>query len=317
MATIKDIAKLAGVGIGTVSRVINGGEKVKAETLDRVMKAAESLNYRPNRTARSLVMGAEETLTFGVVMPGGNRIVHFEILKGIHSYIMDTGSNLMIFNLLSERSQSFDRILKSNIHGLLAVDVIFDEVEERALKMARIPFVYLDNDVPLQSSIHINNILGGTIAAEHLISRGAKKLAYMGAEPTSTTQRDQLEGFILEINYRECELVHKVFCPMGDIFGYNETKKILTETEADGIFYSSDEFAFGAFRVFREAGMGLPIIGYGDLPTSRILALSSVRQPSHNLGYEGCEILHELIEVGTTDSIIKRELQPEYMPRKS
>lgn len=317
MATIKDIARLAGVGIGTVSRVINGGEKVKASTLEKVLEAAESLNYRPNRTARSLVMGLEETVTLGVVLPAGNRSLHFEILKGIHTYIMENTCNLMIFSLGTDRKTAFQRILKSSIHGLLALDLVLTEPEEKALKMARIPYVYLDNDVPLQSSIHINNRLGGVIAAEHLISRGCKKVAYVGADPAPQSQKEQLHGFKKELNDKGINLEMEIYAPLGDIFGYNETRKILTETEVDGIFFSSDEFAFGAFRVFREAGVGLAIIGYGDLPTSRILALSSVRQPSHNLGFEGCAILVELIQEGSMEHILKRELQPEYMPRKS
>jgi len=280
------------------------------------MKAAEALNYRPNRVARNLVRGVQDPFVFGVALPGGSHSLHFEILKGVHTFIIETGLNLMIFNFGMDRETSFRKILSSNINGLLALDTTFDEGEEKALRLARIPIIYLNNHVPNQSSLFINNTLGGELAADHLINKGAKHLAFVGVDQAPPGQREQYEGFVNRVVERGGSVDFESYVPLGDVFGYNETKKILTQTEIDGIFYASDEFAFGAFRVFREAGMGIPIIGYGDLPTSRILSLSSVRQPSHNLGYEGCQLLDELLHEDS-DQIIEKELQPEYMPRKS
>jgi DNA-binding LacI/PurR family transcriptional regulator len=292
------------------------GEKVKDTTQERVLKAAEALNYRPNRVARNLVRGVQDPFVFGVAMPGGSHSLHFEILKGVHTFVIETGLNLQIFNFGMDRETSFKKIIGSNINGLLALDTTFNEAEERALRLARIPIIYLNNHIDGQSSIYINNVLGGEIAADHLINKGAKHVAFVGVDNAHTGQQEQFEGFRNRIIERGGSIDYESYVPLGDVFGYNESKKILTQTEIDGIFFGSDEFAFGAFRVFREAGMGIPIIGYGDLPTSRILSLSSVRQPSHNLGYEGCQILEELLQEDS-DHVVMKELQPEYMPRKS
>ena len=89
MSSIKEIAKLAGVGVGTVSRVINNSEHVTPETRRKIIDVMESLNYRPNKAARSLVRGNSTISTIGIVLPNIAHAFFFEVIKGIHSYLKE------------------------------------------------------------------------------------------------------------------------------------------------------------------------------------------------------------------------------------
>lgn len=317
MATIKDIARIAEVGIGTVSRVLNGGDKVKPETSEKILKIAEELGYRPNRIAQSLVRKLDETITVGLIIPEQIREIHWEIIKGIYHYISEKGIHLSAYKAFMLQPQKIRNLIASNVHGLLCLDLIIDEQAIKILRGARLPFVHLGKKVDDQSCISINHSKGGNLAARHLASRNVKKAAFVGLIENVDIQEPMFEGFAEECNRRNIEVVARTEVPAGDQEGYKVTRILWQRGDVDGIFFASDELAYGAFRFFREVNQGLPIIGYGDMPASKILSLSTLRYPSHNLGFLGTEKLVEIIKAGTFNEILSIELLPDLVTRKS
>jgi LacI family transcriptional regulator len=317
MATIKDIARLADVGIGTVSRVLNGGDKVKPETAERILRIAEELGYRPNRIAQSLVRKQDETVTIGLILPQQIREIHFEVIKGIYRYMTDHRIHLSAYKSNILEKGQIKELTQSNVHGLLILDFILQEEQVKILKNSRIPFLHLGQKVLDLSCISINHTKGGILAARHLASKNVHRAAFVGLLENADIQDQILEGFKEESIRRNIEIVSETNVPMGDQEGYKVTRLLWQRGDVEGIFFASDELAYGSFRFFREVNQGLPVIGYGDIPASKILSLSTVRYPSHQIGYLGAEKLVEIINAGTFNEIISIELLPDLVTRKS
>lgn len=317
MATIKDIARLADVGIGTVSRVLNGGDKVKPETAQKILEIAEQLGYRPNRIAQSLVRKMDETITLGLILPRQIREIHWEVIKGIYHFMTDHGIHLSAFKAHMIEPENIKNLIVTDVHGFLMLDLTIEERSIKVLKGSRLPFLFLGREEESQSSISINHIKGGILAARHLASRNSRRAAFVGLVENEDLQDLLYKGFQEECHRRNIEVVNRTSVPAGDQEGYKITRILWQRGDVDGIFFASDELAYGAFRFFREVNQGLPVIGYGDMPASKILSLSTLRYPSHQMGYMGAEKLVEIIRAGTFNEVLSVELVPELVTRKS
>ncbi len=317
MATIKDIARIADVGIGTVSRVLNGGDKVRPETAEKILKIAEELGYRPNRIAQSLVRKLDETITVGLILPDFIREIHWEIIKGIYHFMSEKGIHLSAHKASMLQPSHIRNLIASNVHGLLFLDLSVDEQAMKILRGARLPFLNLGKKTEDQSCISINHSKGGNLAARHLASRNVKRAAFVGLAENQDIQEPLYQGFLEESARRNIEVVVQTTVPVGDQEGYKVTRILWQRGDVDGIFFASDELAYGAFRFFREVNQGLPVIGYGDMPASKILSLSTLRYPSHQVGFLGTEKLVEIIKAGTFNDVVSVELHPDLVTRKS
>lgn len=317
MATIKDIARLAEVGIGTVSRVLNGGDKVKPETAEKILRIAEELGYRPNRIAQSLVRRQDEPITIGLVLPETIQEIHWEVIKGAYRYLIDAGIQISAYIQHILLPNQVKRLVASSVNGLLVLDCDVPEHATKILTRARLPILNLGRYIENRSCIYINHTRGGMLAARHLAMRNVRRAAFVALAEKADINAQLLRGFKEECARRDIELVCEMTVPLGDQEGYKVTRILWQRGDVKGIFFSGDELAYGAFRFFREVNQGLPVIGYGDMPASKILSLSTLRYPSHQMGYMGVEKLVETINQGTFQNVIQVELLPELVTRKS
>jgi len=315
--TIKDIARLAEVGIGTVSRVLNGGDKVKPDTAERILKIAEELGYRPNKIAQSLVRGQNEIPTLGLILPSNIREIHWEVIKGIYGFMTDNGCQLSAFKDDLGTMAQVKNIVTSSIHGLICLDNELPEQAIRAFRGARIPWIHLGREIQDQTCISINHFKGGNLAARHLAVKGVRTAAFVGLVGEDFYQKDLRDGFKSEALKRSLEIVVETDVAGGDQEGYKMTRILWERGDVGGIFFSTDDLAYGAFRFFREINQGVPIIGYGDMPASKILALSTLRYPSYSMGYTGAQTLMDMIQNGSITAHSHIELVPDLVTRKS
>ncbi|TCL58801.1 LacI family transcriptional regulator [Hydrogenispora ethanolica] len=324
MSTIKEIAKLAGVGVGTVSRVLNGGQNVSQETLEKVLEISRKLNYKPNKTARSLVKGHYSQPTIGVVFTVAIHPFFQEILKGIYHGLKPSHYNLLIFNTGGDRSDVFNRIPYENLAGVLIVSTKMTPEEKRQLKMNGVPFLYLDYFEQGENSIYLDNFRGGGLAAEYLLSQQAAKIAFVGENTRNQQFEERYAGFLGKLEENGLGIVCrklidiKVDMPF-DVYeqeSYLLTKELLQEKEIDGIFYYCDEFAYGGLTALRELGRQLPIIGYDDILPSKYLELTTVRQPAYQLGLAGAETIMELA-ADQSGEVLNQCIRPELMIRST
>ncbi|MFP4364581.1 MAG: LacI family DNA-binding transcriptional regulator, partial [Spirochaetia bacterium] len=142
--TIKDIARLSGVGISTVSRIVNRSREVKPENYKRVMEVIERLDYKPNKIARQLVSGDWQPNTIGIVFPVVISNFFFEMLKGIYEGLQTGDYSPIIFNEGEDRNRVFEHIQREVLAGTFIVANPLEKNEKALMKQMNLPWLYMD-----------------------------------------------------------------------------------------------------------------------------------------------------------------------------
>ncbi|HBE79208.1 MAG TPA: hypothetical protein DDW65_15765 [Firmicutes bacterium] len=324
MPTIKEVAKLAGVGVGTVSRVMNGGQNVSQETMEKVLEVSRKLKYKPNRTARSLVKGHYSQPTIGVIFTTAIHPFFYEILRGIYYGLQQSHYSMLVFNMGDDRSNVFNRIPYENLAGVLNVSTKMTMEEKKQLKINGVPYVYLDYFEEDVNSIYLDNYLGGEMAAEYLLSKNLKKIAFVGENTSNQQFEKRFAGFTAKLKENNlgiaCQRLIDVKENMPfDVYekeSYYLTKEILQKNDIDGIFYYCDEFAYGGINALRELESPVNIIGFDDTVPSKYLGLTTIRQPAYQLGLEGARQIMSLIISGD-NKVLSKCIQPELIVRST
>lgn len=288
--SIKEIARLAGTSVATVSRVINQNGRFSKETEKRVREVIEKYNYRPNELARSLRIDKAQVV--GVIVPDITheffsciaREIEIDLLKqGYMAVICDTNESV-------ELEKQYIETLKAMRVG----GIIYVSGDQKVEPIKDIPAVYVDRKPEFvgqeQGSCFIgsDNYQGGYLAAERLIRAGRKRIAIVLHAKTIATQDRRLNGYRQALYDNGIPFFEKLVYKVENVGmeqGYQVSKKIWEDPErADGIFYSSDILAIGALQYFHEQKVKIPaevsIIGIDDIPLSARVtpALTTVRQ---------------------------------------
>lgn len=317
MATIKDIARVAGVSPSTVSRALNDSDLIQIETKDKIKEIAKQLNYKPNLIAKQLVSKNYSKISIGVLFP---IIVHrffFEILSGIYNTLDKTKHTLLIFNMDQDREEVIKHIINEGISGLLVLGTPLTPQEKEIFHTTAIHFMYIDYHDPEEHSVYFDNYQGGGLAAEYLLSRGSSKITFIGGTAETQQQLERYQGFIdtLHKHNRELNSVHT--CQIDDESSYIKTIEVLQNHEADGLFYFCDELAYGGLRAAAETGTSgeIKIIGYDDLYPSKFLNLTTIKQRSEKIAANATTQLLNLIEESTSELCIDLKIAPELVVR--
>ncbi len=297
------MARHAGVGVGTVSRVINGSPLVSDETREKVLGAIEELDYAPNTFARRLSLG--KTLTIGVIAPFFTRPSVVERLRGIDEVISESPYDLNIFNLetLDRRKRCIDDIVRtSKVDGLLIVSLILTADEVRRLEESRIKTVQIDATSDYCSQVAIDDIAGGRQATEHLIELGHRKIAFVSDFFDASLGNNSMEHRFL--GYQQA--LKSAGIPFStDYFSQGKHSRTVAYQQAQSllrlvkpptaIFASSDTQAIGIIEAAQDLDLDVPgdlsVIGYDDIELAEYLNLTTIRQPLHESGVRGCELL--------------------------
>jgi DNA-binding LacI/PurR family transcriptional regulator len=301
--TIRDVADKAGVGLGTVSRVLNDHPAVSDATRQKVLAAIETLHYTPNPIARRLSLG--KTLTIGVIVPFFTRPALVERLRGIEYVLANSEYDLILFNVetVARRDACFrDLPHRERVDGLLIVSLSpLDDDVDRFLQ-ARVPTVLIDAYHPRLSRVVIDDVAGSRLAIRHLIELGHHRIAYVSdliENPFNFVSSGlRLTGYRQALS--EAGLPFRPEYHRQADHGRDAARKMAREVLAlpeppTAIFASSDTQAIGVLEAARALGLQVPddlsVIGYDDIEMAEHLALTTVRQPLFALGVEGVEIL--------------------------
>jgi len=305
--TIYDIAEKAGVSIATVSRVFNDNPRVSESTRQTVLEVAEKLGYQPHATARSLARRQTETIS--AVIPMLSNYFYAEVLKGLQDRMGSTTYDLLVYSA-PDLAQIDGQVEKALHRGRSAGVLLFSAPVkgdlERRLNAADVPVVLVDCFHPAYDSISTDNRRGGEIAADHMLSNGARNPAVLMANPQSVPASDRLEGFRSRLAQEGIELPDSqlVFSSSGyhdgytEQAGYESMQVILNaDSRPDAVFATSDVQAIGALEAVREADLAVPesiqVVGFDDLPIARYVGLTTLRQPMHEMGARAFELLME------------------------
>jgi LacI family transcriptional regulator len=322
--TIYDVARTAGVGVGTVSRVLNNSTRVSPETQEKVLSAIRALGFRRSKVARQLSMGIQHR-NIGAIMPFITHPSFVERLRGIQLALNDQDNdfNLVLYNV-SEPDRCHEQLLamveQAAVDGLLIATLNISDEQRNLLIEAGIPFVTLSDACAGElNCISPDNIRGGYMATQHLLELGHRRVAYVGDEfpnvygfPTSELRYKGYLSSLKEygVPYRSeyvCLGVH------GEETAHRLTEQLLALPEPPtAIFAMSDIQAVGCILAIREAGLRVPedisVIGFDDVQLSHYIGLTTVRQHLEQSGYLGMQLLLNMLT--TPDNVVPRQLPP-------
>lgn len=320
--TLEDIARISGYSRSTVSRVINGEPGVSKKAKHKISKIIEEVNFQPNQAARALAAGKMNTI--GLLIPETVRFIftdpYFQHLALSISQACEKNDFSLILWLTEPEYErkSIHRHLQSGIvDGFIAASAEFDEPLIAALERSNRPFVLIgaqefDEGV---NFVDADNIMGGSIATQHLIDRGYKRIATITGPHNMVAGRDRLIGYQDTLHENQMEIDDDLIVE-GDFTresGYFSAKKLLHH-QPDAIFVASDFMAIGAIQAIKEAGLEIPediaIVGFDDIPQSaeHIPALTTIHQPTLEIGEIAVEII--LREIKDPDSDVYQAVLP-------
>lgn len=306
--TIYDVAKEAGVGVGTVSRVLNNNPRVSSETRQRVLQTIERLNFHPSSIAQRLSL--RKTLSIGVLAVYFTRPSVVERLRGIESVIADSEYDLMVYNVEtpSRRDECFRSTASTNrVDGLIVISLTPSDDDVHRWASAGVPVVLVDTFHPTLPCIVVDDVEGGYRAAEHLINLGHTDIAFIG-DPIHTafnfsSSRDRFDGMC-----RALKDHHISFNPDYYQEGEHgrESARLLAHRLLDldkpptAIFAASDTQAFGVLQAAKERGIQVPremsVIGFDDVEMAEYLNLTTVHQPLFESGLRSVDLLLQTID---------------------
>ncbi|MEY8462578.1 LacI family DNA-binding transcriptional regulator [Streptococcus merionis] len=283
MATMKDVAHLAGVGVGTVSRVINNGQ-VKASTRQKVEEAIAQLNYEPDNYARGLKL--QKTFVVALILPTVWHPFYGEFAYHVENELAKLGYKCMICNSdgRSDRELEYIKMMQQNkVDGIIALT--YSDIDPYIT--SALPFVSVDRHFSNEAvSVSADNMGAGSLAAEILVKKGCQNIAYIGGKakyPTEVgkrqlgfTEKSEKLG-VANTFLLMSEPIHDMEGQIERFFKENPT--------LDGIFAINDFMALDIIRVLNHMGKSVPedvqIIGCDGIrmAAERPIVVSTIRQP--------------------------------------
>ncbi|AUO10681.1 LacI family DNA-binding transcriptional regulator [Priestia megaterium] len=332
MTTIKDIARVAGVSVTTVSRALNGYSDVNEKTRQKIAAVAKELNYSPNTLARGLVM--QKSKTIGLLVSGISREsvkdnFTFEVLCGVNERASTLGYDLILFNTntMMQREKTYTQLCRERrvdgaiIQGIKKEDPYLKEVVE-----SDIPCVLVD--IPVHSNsvgyVTTDNALGAKKAVEHLASLGHKHIGMINGHEDAFVSQERLNGYREAL--KECGLSFRSEWVVSGDFEEKKAEKAAREflnrhKEVTAIFCASDLMALGALKACKELGLHVPkdisIVGYDNIVLASYSSpnLTTVGQEVYQIGYQAADLLIEMLEGKETNT--KRYLDTKLIIRES
>ncbi len=327
MSTIKEVSRLAGVSISTVSRVLNDTVPVADETKRRVLNAVQKLDYQPNAFARGLVTNRSGGV--GVTVNDLSSPYFGTLLKGVEEVIEEAGMHLIVASghAKAETERRAVEFLKQRRTDALIIHS--EELPDADLlnwAKGDIPILVIGRYIAelAKSCVYLDNETGGRLATRHLLEKGHRRIAHITGPLSIHDSRERLVGYrrALEeagLNYEEDFVVEADFMEAG---GQIATKRLLErKLDFSAIFVANDQMAVGVLQTLREAGLRVPedisLVGFDDVLLARYLypALTTIRQPLFEMGQAAAKLA--LAALDGKEMGVRRKFEPELIVRKS
>jgi DNA-binding LacI/PurR family transcriptional regulator len=300
---IRDVAARAGVGVGTVSRVLNDSPGVAHATRKRVRAVMDELGYRPSATARNLSLGRTQTL--GVIAPFFTSPSVVERLRGIDDVVGESVYDLTLFNIETreQRRTALRRFARrERVDGVIVMSLPLTVAEVRALDRAGMPTVLVDVAQGMLPHVAIDDVAGGALAARHLLDAGHRRVAFIGdvkdeAFGFASSER-RLQGFRDALREAGATLPagYVKRGPFGRESAGRLTRQLLgLRQRPTAVFAASDVQAFGVLDAAARVGLIVPddlsVMGFDDIELAAAIGLTTVRQPLRESGRIGAQLL--------------------------
>ncbi|PXY31338.1 LacI family DNA-binding transcriptional regulator [Prauserella muralis] len=301
MVGIKDVARRAGVSVGTVSNVVNRPHLVSATTRSRVLTAIQELGYVRDESARQLRAGRSRILAL-VVLDLGNPFF-VDIARGAEQAAHDEGLHVITCDSgqQADREQSYLSMLaEQRVRGVLLSPVDTSGVALETFRRNEIPYVFVDRRVPADeaSSVSVDDVAGGALAARHLVERGHREIALVNGPQILAQCRDREAGVRSVLADSAARLSVLETNDLDVASGRDAGARLLgMSPRPTAVFCANDLLALGVLQAMVSSGVRVPeelaIVGYDDIEFAGAAAvpLTSVRQPARRLGHRAATLL--------------------------
>jgi LacI family transcriptional regulator len=306
--TIYDLAREAGVGIGTVSRCLNNHPSVSPQTRAKVLAVAKRLSYTPHAYAHRLA--SRKTNSISTIIPYFTNYFFVQVLEGVQDKAAELGFDLILYGVNHPAQAEYylrRSLMRGHVDGVMFFSMKFPESYVSKFQQINLPLVLVDAFHEHFDSIRVKNREGATIATRHLIRLGHERIAMINASLDTQPARERLEGFReamaeAELPYRQ-DLIYTAGTGKADGFsreaGRIAMKQLLEHRSPSAmptaVFIASDVQALGALEAARELGVRIPedlaIVGFDDIELAQHVHLTTMRQPMYDMGLLALEKL--------------------------
>ena len=329
MPTIHDVAKRAGVGSITVSRVINNSGYFSPETRKRVEKAIAELGYVPNSLARSL--RSRKTNSVALMVTDITNPFFTTLARGVEDAANKAGYTVIFCNTDESQAKEEEYInvlLQKQVDGLLLVPTQNSDHAIRRIQKHGTPVVVLDRQVPNVDvdTVRCDSVQGAYDLTRYLLSLGHKEIAVISGKLGIATADDRVAGYRkalaeANINLDEQYIIRGELTPEG---GYSMTTQAISLPQRPTALIATNNFiTIGAMKALQEAGLGVPadiaLVGFDDLPPAMVTFpfFTVISQPAYEMGTKAMELLLTRLEGEETDSYEEVLLPTQLIVRRS
>jgi DNA-binding LacI/PurR family transcriptional regulator len=305
-ATARDVAELAKVSTSAVSRAFTDGASISTDTRRKVLEVSRQLGYQPNLLARGLMTRRTELI--GLISNNFDNPFFMEIFDLFTRSLQKRGLRPLLVNLTDGMSpdDALDMLLQYSVDGVVIASSSLHRELSQACARAGLPVVQAFGRRTGRSAMNVvgsDNVQGGSAAADLMLSRGYKRVAFLGGPLAATSTEDRLRGFRSRMGAAGLKPVAEVF---GRSFSYAEGNRLMCvlmgQAGLDAVFCGDDILAIGAIDACREVGITVPeemgFVGFDDMSMASWAAydLTTIRQPVAEIIATAVELIVSAID---------------------
>ncbi|GAA1661480.1 LacI family DNA-binding transcriptional regulator [Catellatospora bangladeshensis] len=307
VAVIRDVARLAGVSHQTVSRVLNNHPSVREETRDRVLRAVQQLNFRPNAMARGLA--GRRSRLIGVVSFDTLLYGPAATLLGLERAARRAGYGIRIVALeqldRAGVAEAVDRLTEQSVDGVVIIAPLMTAAAAVHSLPTGVPAVVVESDTAGElPSVSVDQVAGARLAVEHLLALGHRTVWHVSGPQDWLEARDRVDGWRQALEAAGCRVPPMVSGDWSPRSGYEAGRLLADRPDVTAVFCANDQQALGMLRALHEQGRRAPedvsVVGFDDIPEAAYLSppLTTVRQDFDEVGRRCLAALLELFDGG-------------------
>lgn len=316
--TIKDIAKICGVGVSTVSRTLNGHPDVNPDTREKILETVKKMNYVPNNSARNL--GRNDSASIAVLVKGATNTLFSPMISTIEYEAKERGYDVVLHSVgfyENEIDVARELVKEKRLRGIIFLGGFSLHSEEK-LKELDVPFVLTTTGYVTErfnrnvySTVSVDDAAEGEKMTDYLIKCGHMRIAILGPDPHDNSVGSlRLAGYKRSLHSHGIDFNEKLVIPMdretADYTmenGYAAMKNFLKkDIKCSAVFAISDTLAIGAARAIHDAGMRVPediaVAGFDGIPAGKftVPSITTIKQPVEDMAKESARVLFDVID---------------------
>jgi LacI family transcriptional regulator len=316
---MRDVARLAGVGTMTVSRALSGHSYVSTESKQRVLRAVEQLNYRPNELARAF--RGQRSRSIGLIIPCLNEPFFATCAHAVTLVAREHGYSVIITISADDAGTEYaeaERMLERHVDGLVVIPSKFRQSRLNRSLFGKTPVVTFDRPVPDPSLdvVLVQNSAGARRIVEHLIEHGHKRIAYLGLSRSLFTVNARFLGYRRAMQDAKLETDAAFDCITETVTVAALKKKLESSQPPTALFTSSTVVTRYVLNAVARLGLNIPndlaLVGFDDFDMAEVTSppLTVVRQPANEMSRAATSLLFDRIARGQTPRIGNRIVLP-------